>query len=188
MLGRFGTRVRVSHNNHSPLARQWDPEPGGLHLCTRESPGRMPRGYLWRGIQSRSRGDLKHGCHFVELLCGKRVPRDAKAASSFNLSKQSKHWQEGSAMMETLSEFALELEHGDHILYSISRLCIGTFDWRRKCATGSYSAMRTITTAVSPFHLVGVAAQCGSHSLWFLWYADCVQGSNIVFFHTSTTF
>jgi hypothetical protein len=45
------------------------------------------------------------------LLCGKRVPRDAKVV--VNLSKQSKHWPEGSVRMETLPENALELEHGD---------------------------------------------------------------------------
>jgi hypothetical protein len=72
--------------------------------------------------------------------------------------------------------------------HSISRLGTGTFDWHRKCATGTYSVTRTCTTAVSPFHLAGVAARCGSHSLWFNWYANRVQALDFVFFHTSTTF
>lgn len=33
-----------------------------------------------------------------------------------NLSKQSKHWPKGSVRMETLPEYALELEHGDHMV------------------------------------------------------------------------
>jgi hypothetical protein len=46
------------------------PEPGGPRLCTRGSPGRVPRGYLRRSIQGRSRGDSKHRCHgFVEFCC-----------------------------------------------------------------------------------------------------------------------
>jgi hypothetical protein len=33
-----------------------------------------------------------------------------------NLSKQSKHWPKGSVRMETLPEYALELEHGKHMV------------------------------------------------------------------------
>jgi hypothetical protein len=33
-----------------------------------------------------------------------------------NLSKQSRHWPKGSVRMETLPEYTLELEHGDHLV------------------------------------------------------------------------
>jgi hypothetical protein len=33
-----------------------------------------------------------------------------------NLSKHSKHWPKGSVRMENLPEYALELEHGDHMV------------------------------------------------------------------------
>jgi hypothetical protein len=45
------------------------PEPGVPRLCPRGSTGRVPRGYLRRGIQAKSIRDYNHRCHgFVEYI------------------------------------------------------------------------------------------------------------------------
>jgi hypothetical protein len=43
-------------------------------------------------------------------------PEGRKGRFVVNLSKQSKHWHKGSVRMETLPEYALELEHGERMV------------------------------------------------------------------------
>jgi hypothetical protein len=43
-------------------------------------------------------------------------PEGRKGRFAVNLSKQSKHWSKGSVRMETLPEYALELEHGEKMV------------------------------------------------------------------------
>jgi hypothetical protein len=45
-----------------------------------------------------------------------RRSRGNEEAVVVNLSKQSKHWPKGTVRMETLPEYALEMEHGDKMV------------------------------------------------------------------------
>lgn len=102
--------------------------------------------------------DLAEGCHngiYQEITpehAKKAMAKGAVISSAFvvwqevedgakgrfvvNLSKQSKHWPKGSVRMDSISEFALELQHGDHFLsmdlykgYRHFRLAPAMRDW-----------------------------------------------------------
>jgi hypothetical protein len=79
--------------------------------------GRMPGGDLRKGYTGGSRGDQENwGNDIASFVVWKDGPEGCKGRIVVNLFKQSKHWPKGSARMETLAEFALELEHGDRMV------------------------------------------------------------------------
>jgi len=128
--------------------------------------------------------DLEEGCRsgvYEEVTrghAGEAMSHGALISSSFvvwqdsaegrkgrfvvNLSKQSKHWPKGSVRMESISEFAMDIQRGDHFIsmdikggYRHFRLAPTMRDWFLFRYEGRYYCCTAL-----PFG-------CGKSPLWF---------------------
>jgi hypothetical protein len=101
---------------HHPFQqrRSHDPDssdPGGPHLWARGSSGWMTRRHIRKIEVRRGREDTQYRCLDIVKICGMaRRTEGATRRFLVILSKQYKHWLKRSVGMETLPEYALELE------------------------------------------------------------------------------
>jgi hypothetical protein len=79
--------------------------------------GWMPGRYIWRGDDRRGREDTQYRCHDIVKLCSMaRRSGGKERALCGKPIEESKHWPKKSVRMQTLPEYALELENKEKMV------------------------------------------------------------------------